>query len=34
LEVAIVRSEFFTDEIFDEATVVVDELYFLEQASL
>ena len=34
LEVAIVRSEFFADESFDEATLVVDELYSLEKNSL
>jgi len=34
LEVAIVLSEFFTDEIFDEAAVIVDELYLLEKNSL
>ena len=34
LEVAIVRSEFFADERFDEAAWVVDELYSLEKNNL
>lgn len=34
LEVAIVRSEFFADERFDEAALVVDELYLLQQDNL
>jgi HAD superfamily hydrolase (TIGR01509 family) len=34
LEVAIVRSEFFADERFDEAALVVDELYSLEKNNL
>jgi HAD superfamily hydrolase (TIGR01509 family) len=34
LEVAIVLSEFFADERFDEAALVVDELYSLEKNNL
>jgi HAD superfamily hydrolase (TIGR01509 family) len=34
LEVAIVCSEYFADERFDEAARVVDELYFLQQDNL
>ena len=34
LEVAIVRSEFFADERFDEAALVVDELYSLKKNNL
>ena len=34
LDVAIVRSEFFADERFDEAARVVDELYLLQQDNL
>jgi beta-phosphoglucomutase-like phosphatase (HAD superfamily) len=34
LEVAIVRSEYFADERFDEAAQAVDELYFLQQDNL
>jgi beta-phosphoglucomutase-like phosphatase (HAD superfamily) len=34
LDVAIVRSEFFADESFDEAALVVDELYSLEKNSV
>ena len=34
LEVAIVRSEFFADESFDEAALVVDALYSLEKNNL
>ena len=34
LEVAIVRSEYFADESFDEAALVVDALYSLEKNSL
>lgn len=34
LDVAIVRSEFFADEHFDEAARVVDQLYLLEKNSL